>query len=207
MKWGTFTHLIGLHGKARAGKDTACKFIQEWGQEEGRIVERDAFADRLKISAARAIGIDAAEVDVMNDLKQDGGRIQVWLPDGVNGGVYLDTEISGREYLQRYGTESHRELFGDDFWIKAVLYPKRRYDLLVITDVRFENEAQAIEDNGGEVWHILRDGSGAGDHSSEQPISDEYIDLTLDNNGSPYDLRDQVFEYLNTPTEFEEVLD
>ena len=46
--------IIGLTGKARAGKDTVADILEEI--TEGR-VDREAFADRLKLIAALALGI------------------------------------------------------------------------------------------------------------------------------------------------------
>jgi hypothetical protein len=45
-------------------------------------------------------------------------------------------------------------------------------DCIVISDVRFENEAQWIRSKGGELWHIVRPGfdGGVREHPSENGI-------------------------------------
>jgi hypothetical protein len=68
---------------------------------------------------------------------------------------------------------------------------------VVITDVRFDNEAQAIVDAGGEVWRVVRPGwrcldDAAASHSSEAGVSDHLIARTIDNSGSLDDLRTQL---------------
>jgi hypothetical protein len=174
--------VIGLTGRARAGKDTVASIIAD---ELGDLhVIREGFADKLKISAARALGIAGTPEDCIaacDALKVD-GQVEVEL--GMFGPV--DT-ITGRRFLQLYGTEAHRDVFGEDFWLDAVL-PTRlvtgdlfgspalaldRFDadVLVVSDVRFPNEAERVLDVGGEVWEVLRPGGPLVEgHSSEEPI-------------------------------------
>lgn len=165
------------------------------------VVERVGFADKLKMSAIAALGIpfhDVADaVRLCNDLKER-VMIDVYSDDELYG---WNWSLSGREYLQYYGTESHREIFGQEFWIDALLpRPRsvgnnsielcRRFpnaDVIVITDVRFSNEAERILDLGGEVWQIdVEDRLGPlapNAHISECPLPDECLTRTVDNNG------------------------
>lgn len=108
--------------------------------------------------------------------------------------------ISGRTFLQRYGTEAHRDLFGDDFWVDALLpleikkfhgdearwqknFPTS--DIAVITDVRFENEAERIRDLGGQVWRIDRPDlpETEDQHASEQALPISMVDVVVPNYG------------------------
>lgn len=192
--------VIGLHGKARSGKDTAYGYIEEWAIAEGQAVRRDAFADRLKFSAARAVGFRGDRyqcVAMCNRLKEPGWEVIVREQDGATEHV-----ISGREFLQFYGTEAHREVFGKDFWIDAVLDSYNAHgELLVITDVRFPNEAEAVLDEGGEVWHIIRpDADIAEDaHASEQALAPELITHTIQNNQDLAHLKASVYTQLSVP--------
>lgn len=196
--------LIGLHGLAGSGKDTVYDLIKKdyHVPSSGLHVIRDAFADRLKVSAARALGFNGSTqecIDFCNKLKVTGKIRTTWSGFGAP-----EISITGREFLQRYGTEAHREVFAYDFWVDAVLpdgsdtqfYGRtdlRARDILVVTDVRFENEAQRILDCGGSIWHIVRDAVNvADDHPSERPLPPEYITLTLDNNGTLEELRKKV---------------
>lgn len=171
--------LIGLHGGAGHGKDTVCEFIREWCEDWDVASRREAFADRLKLSAARLFFPDLCLEDAVawcNQLKT-GGKVTVT-------GVDVEAEATGRELLQRYGTESHRDVFGSDFWVDAALADYQPNDeLLIVTDVRFQNEADAIHHRGGQVWRVLRIGPGAGipesDHKSEIPLPPEAVDNTI----------------------------
>lgn len=174
--------LIGLHGRAGSGKDTAFEAIWYWGRFR-HIVRREAFADRLKLSAARIFFPDislAEAVEWCNGLKLCGA---ITAPGNV--------VLSGREFLQHYGTEAHRNVFAESFWVDAALQGYGDTDeILVVTDVRFVNEAKAIQDRGGEVWEILRPHVGIAEsaHASEQPLPAEMIDHTVVNDGTVDDL-------------------
>lgn len=201
--------VIGLHGKAQSGKDTTCDIIKDWGANFHYTVERDAFADRLKISAARALGFEGDDYECImfcDDLKFAGEIKVEWDQEALDESPSVTTSwdgwsITGRQYLQLYGTEAHREVFDTDFWIKQVTEQERDCDILVITDVRFPNEAEAIRQMGGEVWQIVRGGSGAGNHASEKAISNYLIDLVISNNGSLAGLRKSVFACMETELE------
>lgn len=178
--------IIGLTGRARAGKDTVARLLIDHLAD--RHVIREGFADALKLSAARALGFDgplAQCIEFCDALKT--GTVLTTTPKGTR-------TISGREFLQRYGTESHRDVFGSDFWIDAVLPAGRDdCDVLVVSDVRFENEAERIRDRGGEVWRITRPSlSTASSHPSEAGLPDHLVDLEIGNAGTLDDLRNVI---------------
>jgi hypothetical protein len=193
--------LIGLHGRLSSGKDTAFDFLAN--NDPGLNFKRVAFADKLKISAMAALGYDSdkcSDEDVLADagVLKARGEIAVYL-DGE-----FEVSFTGREYLQWYGAEAHRDLFGEYFWVNALLpkpgpfltqesndkllchhYPYT--DVLVVTDVRFDNEATRILALGGEVWWIdaeQRLGSNTDKHASEAKLPDSLISRRIDNNGS-----------------------
>jgi len=72
-----------------------------------------------------------------------------------------------RRFLQVLGTEGVREHVGEDAWIEALELVLQRDELMdrqgiaygakvVITDVRFPNEATWIHRRGGELWKVKR---------------------------------------------------
>lgn len=194
--------LIGLNGFKESGKDTTFELMREL---ESRLqlghVTRAGFADKLKLMAAKALGFTTASDDeciaLMNDFKED-GWIRVHLSNGNT------TSLTGREYLQWFGGEA-RGVFGETFWIDQVLptptyldygqalegkYP--RTDILVITDVRYHNEAERVKQLGGEIWEIVKPDLQSDGHASEQPLPRELIDVMLLNDGTIDDLRQTV---------------
>lgn len=197
--------IIGLTGAAGAGKDTVCAAMKEWGTERGIEVRRFAFADALKESAARSLGAfgstTSESVAYCNWLKRPG--VVIGIHDKGEPGVENSSsyrEISGRSFLQYYGTEAHRDVFGDDFWVDALMGRIARrcegfQGIVVVTDVRFPNEGRAVINSiGGEVWRVVRpDLEPAESHASEAGLDDDLVALELDNAGSVGDLRNMVY--------------
>src|SRR6516165_2411699 len=116
--------LIGLTGLKGVGKDTvAAILVKDYNYE------RRAFADPLKKSVAALFDIPFHMVDKLkNDpsirvtlVKHDYGLDQMrWAGHG--------NDLTFREFLQRYGTEAHRDVpeMGHDFWVELLL-PVRGY--------------------------------------------------------------------------------
>lgn len=179
--------VIGLTGPARSGKDTVADILEEI--TPGR-VDREAFADRLKLVAALALGVSVDPDDVgVSGIRRWADRFKEAESLAVIGpGGTVLSEISGREFLQRLGAEAIRGVLGDDIFVDAISF-EREADLLVLTDVRYPNEAEAIRRNGGEVWRVTRPGvSRANGHSSEDPLPENLVDREVVNDGAIADL-------------------
>ena len=178
--------VVGLTGPARSGKDTVAQMIIDHYPGE---VKRQGFADALKLSAARIfdpeIDLEAA-VALCNELKVSGliTATRRWEQGGVTGRETL-SQLTGREFLQRFGTEAHRDVFGEDFWLNAVLPADRDdCDLLVIPDVRFENEAARVK-NRGRLFLIERPGIAPVEaHASEAGVPGQYLSGVVHNAGN-----------------------
>lgn len=190
--------LLGLTGYKGSGKDTVAAYlIKEYGYE------RRAFADKLKQSAAALFGINPAEFETLKN--DENARVRIETLDG--GEVKVLAGMSVREFLQRYGTESHRDIFGINFWVDQVLpvggyYADRD---IVITDVRFVGEALRFNQLRGYVIRVNREihaedcdmdedcTCGIVDrHSSESGQLLIEADYELDNSGSIKDIPEKV---------------
>ena len=175
--------LIGLAGKAGAGKDTVADYLWE---KEGAI--KIAFADPLRLAASAIFGLGQCNF-LDRDLKE--AEVEYW-------------GMTPRRMLQLLGTEATKPVFGADIWLKRwfLSYSAvRDTDHVVVPDVRFDVEADAIRNLGGTIVHIARPGarlSGAtGEHSSEAGIELRDGDMYLSNSGSVEELRyevDQLWE-------------
>ncbi len=173
--------VIALTGAARAGKGTTAeRIVDALRGVDGCYVKVEGFADRLKVSAARALGFtgdDDACIAFCDWLKVN-GSVQVL---NQTGKMHANVgPLTGRHFLQRYGTEAHRNVFAEGFWLDAVLPPtldRDDCDLLVIHDLRFPNEAERVRQYGGEVWRVTRPGVGdaKAQHVSEQTIDGDQI--------------------------------
>ena len=134
------SRVIGITGHARNGKDTAGGLlVSEYG------FTRVALADAVR-SMALAI-----------DPYVSGGNIR--LHHMVNNLGWEESKKAPevRRLLQAIGTEGVRDHIGDDSWIRAA---KSTIDKtpgpVVVTDVRFPNEADAIHAWGGDLWRVVR---------------------------------------------------
>lgn len=135
--------VIGLSGRKRSGKDvTADSILKQLRYMDGIKLP---FASFLKDEVCRAMNI---KPEYLEEHKEN-----------------------FRLILQGWGTDYRRMLCGNDYWIKKWLKAVRdtRSNLIVVPDVRFENEAACIKEIGGEMWRVenKRIESGIHEHKSE----------------------------------------
>ena len=168
--------LIGIHGKAGAGKDAlASAFIEDHG------FVRLAFADSAKRATAEIFGW-TPELMHNDDFKKS--MSDYW-------------GITVRQAMQKFGTEAVRGTFGNDHWVKRwnMDYAKLNETFSVIVpDVREDIEADFIRGLGGLVIHINRPGAGLAGfeaaHSSERGIRfDQRQDIRIANDGTLRELQ------------------
>tara|TARA_R110000764_G_scaffold136846_1_gene224757 strand:+ start:110 stop:655 length:546 start_codon:yes stop_codon:yes gene_type:complete len=164
--------LIGLSGKARGGKDAAGDHI------------RDMCGFSTYAMAAPVK--EACRVIFGWDYRHLHGHLKDVLDPIYN--------VTPRAAIQKLGTEFGRNMINNDIWtIKAENEIKARSNL-VITDIRYNNEAELILENGGIIIDIKRRKSaralifGMKNHSSEKGISSNLITEIVTNNGSLVDL-------------------
>ena len=160
--------LIGLIGRARSGKDTVAGYLAR-----RHMFAHVAFADPVK---------DMLEV-VFGNLFRDGDREKPidWLGK------------SPRQLMQTLGTEWGRTQVHPELWVLLMeqkIQNAIEFNLdLVISDVRFLNEADMILKHGGELWHVTRPETvQVNAHFSEMADWDNYPRKHIDNSGSLEDL-------------------
>jgi hypothetical protein len=194
--------LVGLIGHARTGKDTVAGFlIREHGYT------RIAFADSLK---AAALDIDPViestanveEEDALGEaLAQDAAwyrHVRLSEIVGAVGWERAKDVADVRRLLQRLGT-AIRDHADRDVWVRGPMAEAARLRAagtpVVVTDVRFPNEATAIHLAEGTRVRVLRPGApvifGA-THASETALDTAATDWTISNDGTLDDLRFEV---------------
>lgn len=185
--------LIGLNGYAGAGKDAVASILQELDPS----IQNKKFSGKLKEVAAIMLGIDPKCFELQefksSNLSNDWW---VWQKNPKSGGTdveptyYSDPQtrpMTVREFLQKLGTEAIRDGLHQNAWVNA-LFADYRSDAnyinigstkfptgpsrWVISDVRFENEAQAIKDRGGVIIRIDRPGV--------KPVNNHPSEIALD---------------------------
>ena len=172
------TFLIGLAGRARSGKDTVASMITDQlradhGERKGGMLV--SFADPIKNM------IDAGFHPITDQYT------------GLKESPIPGIGKSLRELYQTLGTEWGRQMVHPDIWVTLAMSEVNHYIQrmpVIITDVRFENEAQAIRERGGHLWHIERPNAPAANtHISEQQQLMQPGDTIIDNSGTLADLR------------------
>ncbi|OQW34854.1 MAG: hypothetical protein A4E20_01370 [Nitrospira sp. SG-bin2] len=173
--------LIGLTGYVGSGKSLAANHLLPHGYIRTR------YAVVLKMML-KTLGLSNAEVD--GHLKEQ--------PCALLGGK------TPRHAMLTLGTEWGRQMIDWDIWVRALMRHVDQYRAdplntkgIVIDDVRFANEAQAIKDRGGVIWRIDRPGVGQGScHISETGQSEIVPDLIIVNDGDKCKLAESVLTAL-----------
>jgi hypothetical protein len=92
-----------------------------------------------------------------------------------------------REWLQTFGTDVGRKQLGMDIWVdKAAASIEALRDAgtpATITGIRFENEAAMIKRLGGTLVYVKRPGLEINEHESDNTLTEDDFDLTIDNIG------------------------
>jgi hypothetical protein len=168
--------IIGLSGYAQSGKDSTAELLcLNYGYT------RLAFADPMR-QALMIINPKLDSITRVSDLVEDYG----WDVAKKNPEV--------RRLLQVLGTDFGRKMLGDDVWINIALSGIKSEDKIVISDVRYPNEAQAIKNLGGTVWRINRHNhSAVNGHTSEHAMDNYMFNHVIYNDGTLDDLSDEVF--------------
>lgn len=172
-------HLIGITGRAGTGKDTTADFLVE---THGFV--KIAFADPLRDGVKAMFGL--SDEDLNNRAKKE-AQID-WLG------------CSPRYAMQTLGTDWGREMIHPNLWLNITrrrvdrimaMSPCQNINGIVISDVRFENEADWIRSMGGRILHISRKQAGleggAASHISEQAIPIHLGDHAIINNGDDFE--------------------
>lgn len=106
--------------------------------------------------------------------------------------------ISPREAMQTLGTDWGRCMIHPEIWIKAGTREIQQYNRVVVSDVRFDNEAEAIKSLGGTIIEVYRPGKEAvNPHASEEGIRRDLIDHTIINDGTIDELWEKTKKCLN----------
>lgn len=136
--------IIGLVGFIGSGKGTVGDILEQRG------FIKDSFAKPLKDACSVMFGwpreLLEGDTEVSRKWREE--------PD-IYWSEKFGRKFTPREALQLMGTEAGRDVFHKDLWVISLLNRARGRDV-VVTDVRFKNEIQYIQDNGGVVIRVKR---------------------------------------------------
>lgn len=181
--------IIGLTGRAGCGKDTVADFLCE---AHGFV--KIALADPIREGAKAMFGLTDEQLH-RRDLKE---QPIDWIGH------------SPRHILQTLGTEYGRQYVSDDIWLRVAgqrierirrSAPCMHVSGIVISDIRFENEADWLRNLGGHLWFVRRPGHNPlmgkeACHASERAIQRKTDEAIISNYTTIDDLHFQVTEAL-----------
>ncbi|MEN9316559.1 MAG: hypothetical protein RIS35_2952 [Pseudomonadota bacterium] len=182
-------HLIGLVGRAGAGKDTVAGII-------GRRLRAPtfAFADRLRAEVAEAYAVDPRLFVDRDSKERPAAELAIGRCNEAefrwrHSELSYDAPLSPRWVMQHWGDmmrERDREHYVWPAVIARAAAINSAADALIVTDVRFPNEADWIDRNGGLLWRIVRDqvDSSAAEHVSETGSASIAVDQVIRNDGT-----------------------
>ena len=170
--------LLALAGLAGSGKDTAAQALIEDGWTHLKFA--DPIWDCL-------IALDV-EVFYRGCYVKLNGVIEML------GREEAKRQIPAvRRYLQRIGSEMGRGVLGKDIWVECManrLLEMPDDSQVVISDCRFDNEADMVRKLDGQVLLVRRPGTSQMDHQSEALDFD--MDGVILNAGAIEDLHDAI---------------
>ena len=159
--------IIGFSGRGGSGKDTAASFIPDSTPL--------AFAKPLKDAVASVFGF--SDEQLYGDLKEV---------------VDADWNVTPRHVMQSMGTDYLKTTFGKEVFIECCR--KSGTKIVVITDVRFDEEAEMVHSLGGVVARIDRSGVKMMTHASEQGISCHLVDYIISNDGTMEEFESSILQ-------------
>jgi hypothetical protein len=173
--------IIGISGKATAGKDTVAYYYSKYSKDHCTILH---FADSLK-DCCQGLLIPFGTYDM--SLQETKKLIIPW----------MGKDYTVRNLLQDVGN-AFRDSITPDFWVNimigkiAAINKNGSIDTILIPDVRYPNEFRMIKDLGGEVWRVERPNIEIMNHVSEIALDDYTFDKVIENKGTITDLQNTI---------------
>jgi len=164
--------IIAFTGAAGVGKDTAADIVHGWFPNAIRY----SFAAPLRSGLAAMFGTAVFEQSLDTSTKDSESTAY---------------GVTCRKLLQSLGTDWGRDMINPDIWVIRAEELWAQYydsDLVIISDLRFDNEADLVHDKGGIVVGIRSQTAKLrpekfreGKHASEFGISEDKLDCEVIN--------------------------
>lgn len=176
--------IIALHGPKQSGKDYFYQTVQQHFPHLP--IEKIAFADFLKKQLMIILQLN-------NEQEYDLFKTQ-----NISFNLFgEDRVVSGRHLVREIGMMIRRlrpEIFNEDVKNRIQSQPDK---IWIITDLRFSDESDLIQQMGGVLVKIRRLGFSYDGHITETELSDTRFNFNLNNFGSIQLYQDNILTLFN----------
>lgn len=197
--------IVGFSGWMKSGKDTAAKIVSTI---TAKVWYGASFAANLKACAGMILNVDSRYFSDQNFKEnyfynQLTGQVveRSKLPDGAityerpQSSYAVNSWVSIRVFLQDFGSDLRIKY--PDIWVSSCISSIRTDRNTMITDVRFQNEADAIKKIGGIVVRVDRQiCKPVAGHISETALDNYNFDHVIDSNKGIPELKISCIEFV-----------
>ena len=206
--------IIGISGRMGSGKNTVGDIIEKLClTNNGPKFEQKSFAGKLKQIASLLTGIPVEDFEDQEFKKSylgaEWGTVQDIPLNSIPpfADMQFNALMSVRELLQKLGTEAIRDGLHPNAWVNALMCEYKRPKMSeyhpsnwIITDVRFPNELEAVEEVKGLTLKVVRPQYETANfkpqHPSETSLDSAEFDYTIINDSTIDELIKKVREIL-----------
>ena len=144
-----------------------------------------SFADELKRICVELFNIPYECVFGTDEQKNQVQEHLLW--ENIPGVTTNEGPMTAREFMQFFGTDVCRKMY-EPIWVDSCIrkIQAEQSELAIIADVRFPNEAKAIERVGGGLLRLTRN-IYDDDHSSEVALDDYPFTSCINNKDNSID--------------------
>lgn len=199
---------VAICGKANTGKNTLANLLQQEIYERDNVVyaAKHSESDTPFLYSWKAIAFADPIKEIVMIMFPNANKECLYGPshlraEPIPGAFKSGKPLTYRQALIDIGTEIGRA-YNDKIWLEAFdhryeqLVLKNKFNLVVVTDVRFRNEFDHLKKEGFFQIRLYREtGMPPIEHASEtnqSSIRDEEFDYVLFNNKSLNDLQEEI---------------
>ena len=175
--------IIAFGHRSRMGKNTCADILASYLHGKIKIV---SFADTLKEACFVMFKWDGMKDKIYYEIHPEARNVK--LPN---------IGMTPVEIWIKVGTPLIREGIYNDNWIEATFHQEMNVDYLIITDLRFPNEVEAIRKRNGIIIKVTNTRVSYRDSVADAALSSfENWDHYIENEGTINDLQKRVSELL-----------
>lgn len=196
-----------LYTKRVSFADALKSFYRVWQEEAGRMPVEETAKYMAHKLASPIVGGDPFGTEFF-DTDRVVSRIREWVEASMENPEWWTTERKNTPYSEANKAIHRRCLIDlgmfmrsidDNYWVKATMNYHGRPDAMIVSDVRFQNEAEACD----HVVRVIRPGCSLIYHNGEIDQSELFAlvgeyDTLVDNSLNPGYLYDQVLDLADT---------